>query len=223
MIISHSRQFILVKSRKTASTSLERAIVPHLSAEDVWTPISLPSVEGRNYYSLWPIDLLTAKWHRFRDWAGKDNWLHYRYYYDHMPIRRIRQKLPARHFASYQKYAFDRNPWDFLVSIYFYMRRKGEVSKWDFDRFLHEFPIMQNWDLYTEDGKVAVDKVFRFEELNAAVKNIERDTGLSIGTLPEDKGGYRSDKSYRSFYSPSSRDLVAVRWKVTIELLGYDF
>jgi hypothetical protein len=31
MIISHSRRFIFVKCRKTASTSLEREIVPQLS------------------------------------------------------------------------------------------------------------------------------------------------------------------------------------------------
>ena len=42
MIISHSRRFILVKSRKTASTSLQRAIVPQLEARDIWTPVSIP-------------------------------------------------------------------------------------------------------------------------------------------------------------------------------------
>jgi hypothetical protein len=222
MILSHAHRFILVKTRKTASTSLERALIPHLGPKDVWTPLTLPEVEGQNYYSLWPPDLLTAKWFRARELLGREHWLHFRYAHDHMPIHKIRRWLPAASFSSYRKFAFDRNPWDFAVSLWFYLRRKSRFSM-EFDQYLHEYPIIPNWDLYTEDGKVTVDHVFRFEELGAGVRQIEADTGLAIGTLPDDKRGYRENREYRSFYTPSSRDLVAQRWKPTISLLGYDF
>lgn len=223
MIISHSRRFILVKSRKTASTSLQRAIVPQLEARDIWTPVSIPPLAGQNYYSAWPIDYLTAKWELFRDIAGRDSPLHYRFYFDHMPLSRIRDRLPAAQFAGYRKYAFDRNPWDFVVSFYFYRRRKGEVANWDFDRFLHEYPFIQNRELYTENGAVLADRVFRFEELGKATAEIGADTGLRFDHLPEDKRSYRVESDYRSYYSASSRDLVASRWASTITLLGYDF
>jgi hypothetical protein len=223
MILSHAHRFILVKTRKTASTSLERAIIPHLGPDDVWTPLSLPVVEGQNYYSLWPADFLSAKWFRARELLGRDHWLHYRYAYDHMPISKIRKWLSADAFQGYRKYAFDRNPWDFMVSYWFFLRRREKVAKMDFDSFLHEYPIVCNWDLYTEGGRVAVDKVFRFEELGNAVVDFSRETGLSLGSLPDDKRSYRSTHDYRSFYSASSRDLVATRWSQTIQLLDYDF
>ncbi|WP_395684580.1 hypothetical protein [Aestuariivirga sp.] len=223
MILSHSRRFILVKTRKTASTSLERAIIPHLDPRDTWTPISLPAVAGRNYYSLWPADILSAKWFRAREWIGRDHWLHHRFAYDHMPISQIRRWLSADAFGQYRKYAFDRNPWDFIVSYWFFYRRKERASHWDFDRFLHEYPIISNWDLYTENGLVAVDKVYRFEELSSAVNEIAAQTGLALGILPEDKRNYREARDYRSYYTASSRDLVAARWDRTIQLLGYDF
>lgn len=223
MIISHARQFILVKSRKTASTSIERAIIPQLGPGDVWTPISIPPVPGRNYHSLWPVDLMTAKWEWFRDIAGRDGPLHYRFYFDHMPLARIRRTLPRAQFGSYRKYAFDRNPWDFLVSFYSYRRRKGEVANWDFDRFLHEFPVVQNRELYTEGGAVIADRVFRFEDLGSALAEIAAETGLSFDSLPQDKRSYRGGTDYRSFYDASSRDLVASRFASTIALLGYDF
>ena len=223
MIIYHERRFILVKSRKTASTSIERAIIPQLGGNDVWTPISIPPVAGQNYYSRWPVDMLTAKWEMFRDLVGRDSALHHRFYFDHMPLARIRQTLPAGQFSAYRKYAFDRNPWDFLVSFYSYRKRKGEVANWDFDRFLHEFPIVQNRALYTENGAVIADRVFRFEELSAALRAIAAETGLGFDALPEDKRSYRAGSEYRSFYSASSRDLVAERWAETIALLGYDF
>lgn len=222
MILSHSHRFIFVKTRKTASTSLERALIPHLGPEDVWTPISLPAVEGQNYYSLWPADMLTAKWFRAREWLGREHWLHYRYAHDHMAIRKIRRWLPTASFQTYWKFAFDRNPWDFSVSLWFYLRRKSRF-KLDFDEFLHDYPVIPNWDLYTEDGMVVVDRVFRFEELNAGVKQIEAKTGFSIGVLPTDKSGYREGRNYRSFYTPWSRDLVATRYNKTIKFLEYEF
>jgi hypothetical protein len=223
MIISHARRFILVKSRKTASSSIERAIIPQLGETDVWTPMTIPPLPGRNYYSLWPVDYLTAKWEMFRDVVGRDGPLHYRFYFDHMPLARIRRSLPAAQFGSYRKYAFDRNPWDFMVSMYFFRRRKADVASWDFDRFLHEYPLIANWELYTEHGKVIADRVFRFEELTAAMREIAADTGLDLSVLPRDKGSYREGADYRSFYSASSRDVVGQRFASTIALLGYDF
>lgn len=223
MIISHSRRFILVKSRKTASTSIERAIIPQLEDRDVWTPISIPPVAGRNYYSAWPIDLMTAKLEWFRDLVGRDSALHHRFFFDHMPLARVRPLLPAAQFASYRKYAFDRNPWDFLVSLYHFSRRKTPVADWDFDRFLNDFPVVQNRALYIENGAVIADRVFRFEELAGALSEISAETGLSFASLPEDKRSYRGGTDYRSYYSASSRDLVAERWAETIALLGYDF
>ena len=223
MIISHSRRFILVKSRKTASTSIERAIIPQLAKGDMWTPISIPPISGRNYYSLWPVDLLTAKWSVFRDLVGRDSPWHRRLYFDHMPLSRVKGWLEPDTFTSYRKYVFDRNPWDFLVSLYFFQRRKGEVANWEFDRFLHEYPVIQNRELYSEDGKVIADRVFRFEELSEGLNIIAAETGLSFNALPNDKAGYRNSRDYRSFYTPASRDLVASRFAGTIELLNYDF
>lgn len=223
MILSHSHRFIFVKTRKTASTSLERALVPHLGPKDVWTPITLPEVKGQNYYSLWPPDLLSAKWHLARETLGREHRLHYRYAYDHMPIGQVKRWLPVQSFSEYWKFAFDRNPWDFAVSFWFYLRRKARFANLEFDAFLQDYPFPMNWDLYTEGGELAVDRVFRFEDLKAAVKQIEEKTGISIGPLPDDKSGYRDGQDYRNFYTPATRDLVAKRWEKTISLLGYDF
>ena len=223
MIISHSRRFIMVKSRKTASTSIERAIIPQLDPNDVWTPISIPPVRGNKYYSRWPVDGLTAKVEWVRDLMGRDSVLHRRFYFDHMPLDRIRRTLPEPQFSSYRKYAFDRNPWDFMVSLYFYARRKAPVAKWDFERFLQDYPVVQNRALYSENGKVIADRVFRFEELPGALAEISAETGITFEDLPADKSGYRGGKDYRSQYTTAGRDLVARRFAETIAFLGYDF
>jgi hypothetical protein len=222
MIISHSRQFIFVKCRKTASTSLEREIVPQLSRQDVWTPISSPRREGNNHYTAWPMDWLSARSKRFSDYIGRDSRLHRRFYHDHIAAQRIANMLPGEQYREYFKFCFDRNPWDFLVSLFHQRAAKGRFSG-DFDRFLYEFPIEPNWRLYTIDDEPAVDRIYRYEDMDSSIADISFRLKLQLHMLQRDKEHYRTDKDYRSFYSQSSRDHVAERWSRTIALLHYDF
>jgi hypothetical protein len=105
MIISHSRRFIFVKCRKTASTSLEREIVPQLSSHDVWTPISSPRREGNNHYSAWPVDWLAARSKGFSDYIGRNSRLHWRFYHDHIAAAHIARLLPREQYDTYQSSA----------------------------------------------------------------------------------------------------------------------
>lgn len=222
MIVSHSRQFIFVKCRKTASTSLEREIVPQLTCRDIWTPISSPKRQGHNHHSAWPIDWLSAKSQWFSDLIGRDSPLHWRFFHDHIAAAHIARLLPRDIYRSYYKFCFDRNPWDFAVSL-FHQKTTKRRFRHDFDRFLHEFPIQPNWQLYTENDQIIVDRVFRYEEINSAVAEIATRLSLKLNLRAEDKGSYRKNKDYRSFYSQSSRDYVAERWKQPIAFLGYEF
>ena len=222
MIISHSRRFIFVKCRKTASTSLEREIVPQLSSHDVWTPISSPRREGNKHYSAWPVDWLAARSKGFSDYIGRNSRLHWRFYHDHIAVARIARLLPRELYQAYHKFCFDRNPWDFVVSLYHQRSAKGKF-KGDFDRFLYEFPIEPNWQLYTIDDELVVDRVYRYEDMDSAIADIAGRLDLQLSMLRRDKQHYRADKDYRPFYSQSSRDHVAQRWARTIALLQYDF
>ena len=222
MIISHSRRFIFVKCRKTASTSLEREIVPQLCQQDIWTPISSPKRDGNNHFRASPVDWLSARSKRFSDYIGRNSRLHWRFYHDHIAAAHIARLLPPDQFRAYHKFCFDRNPWDFVVSLYHQRTAKKRFTG-DFDRFLHEFPIEPNWALYTIDDELVVDLVYRYEDMDAAAAEIGTRLGLKLHMLQRDKQHYRSDKEYRSFYSQSSRDLVAERWARTIALLQYDF
>ena len=222
MIVSHSRQFIFVKCRKTASTSLERELVPQLSQQDVWTPISSPKRDGNNHYSAWPVDWLSARNKWFSDFIGRNSPLHWRFFHDHIAAARIANLIPAEQFKAYFKFCFDRNPWDFVVSLFHQKTAKGRFHG-DFDRFLHEFPIEPNWMLYTIDDEPVVDRVYRYEELDLAVADISCRLGLDLNMRQRDKEQFRAGKDYRPFYSQSSRDHVARRWSRAIALLRYDF
>jgi hypothetical protein len=102
MIISHRHRFIFIKTLKTAGTSIEVALARHCGPEDIITRIEPPVPE-----------------HRHQNDEG---------FYNHMSAARIKAALPASVWDGYYKLAFERNPWDKLVSWYWFLKRKYNYS-----------------------------------------------------------------------------------------------
>ena len=86
MIISHKYQFIFIKTRKTAGTSIEAYLSQYCGDADVLTPI-FPSVTG----------------HRPRNWGD---------YYNHIDAFSIRESIGPDIWDKYYKFCIERNPWD---------------------------------------------------------------------------------------------------------------
>lgn len=223
MIVSHSRQFIFIKCRKTASTSVERFLHASLCPDDIWTPLSNPVTEGNNYYTAWPVNRLASSSSVLRRLLGKRRFLKRATFADHAGIADLEQVLGGDLVNTYFKFCFDRNPWDFAVSLYFHHRCKGRLQAVDFDEFVFTYPIRQNSSLYSMGRKVAVDAVFRYEELEERLSELCQRLQLKPAALPADKNHRRPPGHYRQYYSQASRDEVAKRWHDTIRLLNYDF
>lgn len=226
MIISHKYRFVFIKTIKTAGSSVEVALSPACGEADVFTPLSPanPCHRPRNYYSRWPVDVLCAKVERARKIVHRDSMFFHRFYYEHMGAKRIRKLTPGRVWRTYFKFCFDRNPWDSVVSFYYWKTRNQEKRE-DFDAFIHRRPLPRNWDLYTIGGEIEVDHLARYEDLDEEWRRIVERLGLPNGiVLGNEKGGIREPGSdYRGYYSASSRDYIAALFKEPIEYLGYDF
>jgi hypothetical protein len=223
MIVSHRHRFIFVKTRKTASTSIEAFIRPNLSSCDIWTPLSNPEVPGNRYYSLWPFDIAAARSAFVRRKLGKSSPFYFRYLHDHANLGDLYKGYGSRRFSQYFKFCFDRNPWDFAVSLYHHTAKKRGGGKYDFDEFIYTYPIPRNWDQYTIRGEVAVDVVFRYEDLDRQIANVVKKFSLFAGELPRHKSGWRPTTDYRQYYSARTRDQIASQFSGVIEYLKYDF
>jgi hypothetical protein len=223
VIVSHSRKFVFIKCRKTASTSVERFLHASLCAEDIWTPLSNPVTAGNNYYTAWPLNALASSSSLVRRLLGKGRFLKRAAFADHAGIAEIEKALGAGLVKTYFTFCFDRNPWDFAVSLYFHHRDKGRLHRVDFDEFVFTYPMWQNSDLYCTNRNLAVDEVFRYEELEQRLSELSQRLRLEPALLPADKTQRRPPGHYRQYYSQGSRDEVARRWHDTIRLLNYDF
>jgi hypothetical protein len=232
MIISHKHKFIFIKTKKTAGTSIEAALSELCGPQDVITPFREESEQDRkglrpqNFRIEHPLKpkrpllrkLLMRPERYYHESVG---------FYEHMPAWRVREYLGEDVWSSYFKFAFDRNPWDRQVSWYLY-KTKSKRARPSFEQFMtnRARAYVDNYELYTIDGALAVDFVGRYErleqDLNKALDlaGVGRQVAAPRTNVTPNKDGARD---YRSYYAPETKALVAAWYQPEIALLGYGF
>lgn len=227
MIVSHRHGFVFVKTKKTAGTSLEIALSGICGSDDVITPISpVDEAERRRLGFPGPQNLAPPSGRPrpsrrpFRRGRG-------RRFRNHTPAATARALLGADVWRRYFTFAFDRNPWDRAISMYLW--RGGEPRFGSMLGFLRSDAArgFSNYDRYAVDGVVAVDRVYRYEDMEDALRDITRRLSLDAPlTLPDHraKGGIRRDpRPYREILAPEEREWIAVVCAREIRLLEYEF
>jgi hypothetical protein len=229
MILSHKHKFIFIKTAKTAGTSIEVFLSKHCDPKDIVTPIA-PTVEGhqpRNYEGFInpvpeilerPGKLFSVLRHAI---TSRDK------FYNHMPAREVRNRVPADVWNSYFKFCVERNPWDKVLSHY-HMHAAREGGSLSLDEYLARgrFPI--NYFRYTNRSgtKIIVDRILRYENLVAELSEVFSQLKIPFGgTLGVTaKSGYRSDRRpYQEVFNDEQRKIVEKAFAKEIKLQGYRF
>ena len=230
MIICHQHRFIFLKTSKTAGTSIEIALSKFCGDGDIITPISKPDeMIRRDLGYPGPQNYAAPFW----EYNVKDLFRlivknrKKKRYYNHIPAERVRQSIPAEIWDTYYKFCFVRNPWDRLVS-YYYWFHKGKDRPTFSEYIKSEVPltlIKRGYEIYTIDDEVVVDGVYRYEDLEAAIEDLSVRLNLpSVPVLPNAKSSHRTDKRhYREVYTEEEREKVAKLFAKEIQLFQYSF
>lgn len=227
MIISHKHKFIFIKTRKTAGTSLEIALSKVCGDEDVITPL-VPEDEAIRVNA----GFRTAQNYRipFKDYHIRD-WMRLLFkqkrtqFFNHIAAAQVMAHIPVEIWKDYYKFCFERNPWDKLVSMYFYKYpQEPRPSIIDFI----QSPIarnLSNFPLYAVSGEVVVDHVYRYENLKQELDKVYEILHLAgVPALPNAKGAFRKDRrNYRELLTYTEREAIAQMCADEIALLGYEF
>jgi hypothetical protein len=214
VIVSHQHRFIFLKTLKTAGTSVEIELSRVCGPDDVITPLPVEDEvlraqrggrPGQNYEA----PPLPERVH------------------EHIRASRVRPIVGRERWDGYFKFAIERNPWDAVVSLFYWMRRNGKVDT--FERFLTMPNIEQlatrNYQAYHLNGQVAVERVLRFECLADELADVWRHLSLpGEPALPRAKAGARpAGSDYRELYDDDSAALVGRVFERQIQELGYSF
>ena len=230
MILSHRYRFIFIKTNKTAGTSVEIALSRHCGPQDILTPISPPDEALRHKlgcpaaqnYLARKSEASLADWARDRVRARRRP-----QFYNHMSALQIRALVPADVWQDYFKFCIERNPWDRVVSSYYWKNRTD--PRQPIGRFLADGKHLnlkrKGSDLYTIEGRIVADRVCRFEDLDAELERIRRQLGIPEPLeLPRAKATHRVDRRhYRDILSPDDRDRIGRDFAFEIQMFGYAF
>jgi len=152
---------------------------------------------------------------------------------------------PKQVFDSYFKFAFVRNPWDRLVSAYFFMSAGGAHTKdqdWaqshlasypDFASFVRYG--LQKWEILSwphfkpqvqflkdQQDQINMDYIGRFENIQDDFNFIADNLGIRSNLLFINKTKTKRDP-YQTYYNEELREIVAKVYKEDIEAFDYKF
>ncbi|MDX1918862.1 MAG: sulfotransferase family 2 domain-containing protein [Candidatus Caenarcaniphilales bacterium] len=178
VILSHKHRFVFIHIYKVAGTSLTKALLPY-------------GKELRNPLLVRLIEKFTGKCHT-QNLA-------------HLSAVEVRALLKPNEFREYFKFAFVRNPFDWIVSYYEYIRqnpfhyRHELVKEMDFGKFVqwrheHEFIDKRHQKDFVVDekGVQLVDFIGRYERLEEDFREICERIEVSA-ELPSLNHSHRKD------------------------------
>ena len=207
-MISHSKKFIFIHVYKTGGTSIRTVLMPYTDEITErqrminrvfdkaigWKPITAPD---------------TLMW-------------------SHAGVNEYRALLGAE-YDGYFSFGFVRNPFDWLVSIYEYVRQSPRHHLYplarhvDFAAFVgsgvSETQRLQKDFLYTPAGQLGVDRLGRFESLEADFAQIARTLEITA-PLPHLNKANRNPLGH--YYTDALRRQVAESLAPDFEAFGYD-
>lgn len=135
-------------------------------------------------------------------------------------------------FESSFKFAFVRNPWDRFVSLYFYKRMNKIMSMKDFcELSMEAHPICKNnsrglsqcrpqSDWITRDGKIFVDFIGRFENIDEDFQKVLDTLNLNCKLNRLNKTKH---KHFKEYYDKELIRMVGNLYEKDVDLFKYTF
>lgn len=154
---------------------------------------------------------------------------------NHLPAELVREFTPGTTWDDAFKFAFVRNPWDLVVSTFFYIDKERAsldaseadfadvMGRCDFQQFVREYPLLfsdMSAMIGDETGRDIIDFVGRFERLEEDFAYVCRRIGIDA-QLPHLNPSRHAH--YREYYDAETREIVERHFARDIQRFGYAF
>jgi hypothetical protein len=208
MMMSYSKRFVFIHIDKTAGTSVKDALYKYCwyPHESIWN--TFLKRMGIRYYS--------------------------EEFYDHIRAYELQRYLSPLVYQRMFKFAFTRNPWDWMLSSYtYFLKNRNMHPHTYYQENINSFRDFILWQVNTpmvyhtqseyitdKHGKLIVDFAGKFERLNEDFQHICRQIGIEE-KLPHLNLSKQS--GYQHEYDAACKDLVYKHYRQDIEMFGYEF
>lgn len=228
MIISHDHQFIFIKTHKTAGTSIEIALSSICGENDIITPIS-PKDENQKI----SLGYKSAQNYRivFSQYTLSD-WIRFLFknkrkeFHRHMAAKEIKKRVSRKIWKNYFKFTIERNPYDRVVSLYYWRNRNQKYTSLHHFLTSGGFVRFRTLEMYTKNNKILVDKIYKFEELNEMMADITKKLNLEMPLMLSSyqaKSNTRKIANYKEVIDEKSKAWIDKKFKKEIELFNYRY
>lgn len=223
MLVSHSKRFIYLKTMKTAGTSIE------IFFERFCRPPGAGAESHRVAQIVGPEGIVGHRGPEHRDSGGATR------YFNHMAAEAVRAAVGTGTWDSYFKFCAIRNPYDKMVSYWWFVLAPeerlrmaaasfGEVrgAFGDFVRATSADALDRH--VYLIGTRVAVDYFIRYECLQADLEEVCR--LLGVDRCRSELGRYKSEmrlrpEHYSDYYDADAEDRIAGVYAWEMSRFGY--
>jgi hypothetical protein len=156
----------------------------------------------------------------------------------HLTYQEYKALISSNYWTRLYKFAFVRNPYDRIVSEYFYCRQEKPFFKYpDFESFVKALPDLpedirikrEKFDGHVEtmtsflEGQSGDVEVYRFENFVQEFQKLTEKLGIKItADVPVlRKSKFRPEKPFMDFYNPETKTIVSELYDDDFKNFGY--
>lgn len=221
MIISHKHKFIFLKTHKTGGTSLQIALSSKCGGEDVISRLhpddneELVKANGKGEQNT----IVPLKYYNKRDWFQFIVRGRRQHYSEHIDVGYLKRWIGEDVWNTYYKFCFERNPFEKVLSYYYWRVRDSKIT---LDDFMEENLVqLSDVEIYTDRRGIIADDIFLYEKMDDVISKLEKKLGFLIPLKKiKAKTGYRKErKSYEDEFTNEQLAKIAAAFKFEINNL----
>jgi hypothetical protein len=219
MLVSHQNKFIYTKTAKTGGTSVESYFEKYCMNENEWHPLH----ERDEYESEYGIIGFRGK--KSERLKKNPKWFH------HMSAAKIKMLIGEYCWNDYFKFCVIRNPYDKLVSSFYFDAHRQGIKYNDFNAI----PNFRSWlkskanlhvdrNKYIIDNEICIDFFIRYENLMLDIEFVCKKLNIPFepANLPNFKSGIRKStiETYE-YYDKETALIVENAYDLEFRLFNY--
>ena len=208
MIISHSKKFIFLRTRKTASATIQSYLLKYLNPKtDFATRMTGLGISGMN-----DDNFTNGPSHVTINHALTQNY----------PIKKENLK-------DYFIFCFERNPWRKCISHYHYHKEIAEnpgvlwAKNMSFDQYIKQKNFPKDKPLYTLGSQTITNHIAEYENINEEMKYICDKLKIPFTGLERHIHKGKPVKSLDDYYTSETKEIVRSAFQWEIQELGYEY